>query len=210
MIGVQSNKEMEPSDKEMEVNSESQAGEYFDLNLIDDGDSDSGNSGNSDKMEYQVWTAQAQTWKSQETGVAKGKKPQILTQLPSTKTAPRSKESKSYDPEMCCRWQLLVSWYTVLTLSLLTSFCGPMHSSSRQYQFPIYIQYHPKSHSTIFTSLSPRNSIFSLIMSFYSTGWILTSRKIVLLPFRLVISSISSRLGYEHSSYHSAWPMESP
>ena len=94
---------MEQSDRETEVDDESQAGEYFDLNLIDDGDSDSGDSGDSDEMEYQVRAAQAQTWKLQETGIAKGKKPQILTRLPSTKTAPQSKGSKSYDPETCCR-----------------------------------------------------------------------------------------------------------
>ncbi|KAF8834427.1 hypothetical protein BDN67DRAFT_985326 [Paxillus ammoniavirescens] len=50
---------------EMEVDDESQAGEYFDLDLINDGDSDSGNS---DEMEYRVRAAQALTWKSQETG----------------------------------------------------------------------------------------------------------------------------------------------
>ena len=42
------------SDMEMEVDDESQAGEYFDLNLINDRDSDSGDSdsGDSDEMEY--------------------------------------------------------------------------------------------------------------------------------------------------------------
>lgn len=38
MIGVQSDRKMEYSDKEIEVNDESQAEEYLDLNLIDDGD----------------------------------------------------------------------------------------------------------------------------------------------------------------------------
>ncbi|KAI9455628.1 hypothetical protein HD554DRAFT_2042757 [Boletus coccyginus] len=57
MTGIQSDREMGQSDRETEVNDESQAEEYFDLNLIDDGDSDSGNSGNSDEMEYQVRAA---------------------------------------------------------------------------------------------------------------------------------------------------------
>ena len=95
------------SDMEMEVDDESQAGEYFDLNLINDRDSDSGDSdsGDSDEMEYRVRAAQTQ--KSQKTGFAKGKQPQIPTRVPSTKTAPQSKGSTSYNPEMCCRYQLL-------------------------------------------------------------------------------------------------------
>jgi hypothetical protein len=97
-----------PSDMEMEVgDDESQAEEYFDLNLIGDRDSDSGDSdsGDSDEMEYQVRAAQTQ--KSQEMGFSKGKQPQIPTRLPSTKTVPQSKRSTSYNPETCCRYQLL-------------------------------------------------------------------------------------------------------
>jgi hypothetical protein len=77
MTGVPSNMEMEVGDDE------SQAEEYFDLNLIGDRDSDSGDS---DKMKYQVRAAQTQ--KSQEMGFSKGKQPQIPTRLPSTKTVP--------------------------------------------------------------------------------------------------------------------------
>ncbi|KAI9452512.1 hypothetical protein HD554DRAFT_2043655 [Boletus coccyginus] len=57
MTGIQSDRKMGQSDRETEVNDESQAEEYFDLNLIDDGNSDSGDSGDSDEMEYQVRAA---------------------------------------------------------------------------------------------------------------------------------------------------------
>ena len=125
------------SDMEMEVDDESQAGEYFDLNLINDRDSDSGDSdsGDSDEMEYRVRAAQTQ--KSQKKGFAKGKQPQIPTRVPSMKMAHQFKGSTLYNPEMCCRYQLL-SRYTIFTLSFLTSFCDPMCSSSGWYQFPIY------------------------------------------------------------------------
>ena len=97
------------SDIEMDINeNESEVEEYFDLNLINNGDLDSNgsDSGESDEMECCVQAALARTWKSQEMGIAKGKK-QILTQLPSTKTVLRSRGSESYDPETCCRSQPL-------------------------------------------------------------------------------------------------------
>ena len=121
-----------PSNMEMEVDDESQAEEYFDLNLIDNRDSDSGDS---DKMEYRVRAAQTQ--KSQKTGFAKGKQPLIPTRAPSTKMVPQTKGSTSYNPEMCCRYQLL-SQYTILTSSFLTSFRDSTCSSSGRYQFSIY------------------------------------------------------------------------
>ena len=111
------------SDIEMDINeNKSEVEEYSDLNLINNGDSDSNGSnlGESDKIECHVQAALAQTRKSQEMGIAKEKK-QILTQLPSMKTMLQSRGSESYDPEMCCRSQPL-SWYTILTLSFWPAF----------------------------------------------------------------------------------------